>query len=93
MSLRNDQNPLSFIEKENLLDRLPEEIYNFIIFFSIGSLDLDTYNKKKNVNEEIISYTNEKEFYLNIIDSYKKTPELYMDLDDYIFANRIPKLE
>ena len=26
------------------------------------------------------------------LDNYEKTPELYMDLDDYIFANRIPKL-
>jgi hypothetical protein len=83
---------MSSLIQKNLLDKLPEEIHNLILFFSIGSHDLDTYNKKKSVNKEIALYMKEENFYLTILDNYEKTPELYMDLDDYIFANRIPKL-
>ncbi len=78
----------------NLLDKLPIELYNYITFMSIGSLSLDTYNKKKSINKQLLSYTNENnDFYLHLICDYEKTPELEMNWDDYCFAHRVPKLE
>ena len=78
----------------NLMEKLPSELENYILFLSSGSLSLEIYNKKKSINNEIIYYThNENNIYLNLIDNYEKTPELDMNFDDYYFAHRIPKLE
>lgn len=78
----------------NLLDKLPIELYNYIIFMSIGSLSLDIYYKKKSINNQILSYTNkDNDFYLYLTCDYEKTPELEMNWDDYCFAHRLPKLE
>jgi hypothetical protein len=38
------------------LDTLPEELYNYIVWLSCGPINLDIYNKKKNINEELAHY-------------------------------------
>ena len=78
--------------------KLPNDIINIINNFNYGPYDLITGKKKKDLNVEFLK----ADIWLNIIDSYKNTPELYFldqnneNIDnflyDYIFAKRIPKL-
>mgnify|MGYP003989332923 CR=1 FL=1 len=77
----------------SLIDTLPTEIYNYILFLSCGPIDFGFYCKKKTLNEQIkfVRYT-ENDFYLYISESYCKTPELEMNNDDYYFVKRIPRL-
>ena len=74
---------------DSLIDRLPTEIYNYILFLSCGPSDLDFYCKKKTLNEQILQqfYSH----YLVYTYSYYKTPELKMNYDDYYFVRRIPR--
>ena len=81
----------------SLIDKLPTEIYNYILWLSVGATDLEIYKKKKNLSEEIINNKNLREssegqhgFYLFSIKNYDKTPELIPMHSEYVFALRIP---
>ena len=78
----------------SLIDTLPIEIYNKILFLSVGAHSLYYNNLKNNMCKELHSYdkTIHNGFYLNLTANYEITPELDMDWNDYIFAKRIPKL-
>jgi hypothetical protein len=73
------------------MSNLPIEICYKIMYLSCGPYDLDIYNKKKKICNEIFSY-NKNDFYLNLTCDYQKTPELELEWNDYSFAKRIPKL-
>ena len=74
-------------------DKLPLELVNKIVWMSVGAWDLDYSNKKKKVTEQLKSCSSDSKFYLYFIDSYEKTPELEMDMDDYSHVKRIPRLD
>lgn len=83
----------------SLIDRLPDELYSYILWLSSGPFDLDTHNKQSNVNIEISFYRHKKNdgdftqcFYLYFIENYEKSPGLELNGDHYLYANRIPRL-
>tara|TARA_B100000795_G_scaffold262877_1_gene241286 strand:- start:2618 stop:2992 length:375 start_codon:yes stop_codon:yes gene_type:complete len=38
------------------LHALPDELFNYIVWLSSGPINLDIYNKKKDINEELAHY-------------------------------------
>lgn len=78
------------------MNTLPKEIENYILWLSAGAMDLDIYEKKKEINEEfkffiklekITLYVAENiGVYLNPLTCYDKTPELE-DIE-YNFGSR-----
>ena len=80
----------------SLIDKLPLEIYEYVLWLSCGPINLDICNKKKCIADEINHYNLTKNvqslgFYLTFIENYEKTPELEF-IPNYVYAQRIPKL-
>jgi hypothetical protein len=84
------------------LDKLPTELYNYIIWMSVGALDLDTYNKKKDTIIQLAHYKYVKNTGVQLditydrlclynITSYSKTPELEFQGEHYLYADRLPR--
>ena len=85
----------------NYLDTLPLELYDYIIWMSVGALDLNTYNKKRDTIIQLAYYkyvknigeqfnTSYEEMCLYHISSYDKTPELDTG-KHYLYARRFPR--
>ena len=80
------------------LDTLPLELYDYITWLSVGALDLDTYNKKKDTIIQLGYYKYVKnmgsgpydELRLYNISSYDKTPELDTR-KHYVYARRVQR--
>ena len=74
------------------MNTLPEEIENYILWLAVGAMDLDIYNKKKEINKELKFFRKlrktltEGGVYLKPLACYDKTPEL-SDIE-YKFGSR-----
>ena len=79
-----------------LLETLPIELYNHIVWLSSGAINLDIYNKKKSINEELIHYKKIRTeydttsiWYACNCDKYGKDGIYLNSIDDY---TRVPEL-
>ena len=79
-----------------IFSKLPLEIVDIIMSLYYGPLDIDIYQKKKELNTSIKS----TDIYLNLANDdsqYDKVPELFEHQGDiwydYIHVHRLPKLE
>ena len=79
-----------------LLDTLPIELCNYILWLSSGAINVDIYNKKKSINEELTHYKKVRTDYdrTNIwydynCDKYGKDGIYLNSIDDY---TRVPEL-
>jgi len=75
------------------METLPEEIENYILWLAAGPMDLDIYEKKKEISKEFELYRMWsgivlpiRGVYLNPLLCYNKTPELE-DIE-YKFGSR-----
>ena len=75
------------------MNTLPKEIESYILWLAVGAMDLDIYNKKKEINKEFKFFKElrkksnpEGGVYLYPLCCYDKTPELE-DIE-YKFGSR-----
>lgn len=83
----------NYVKLLKTMNKLPEEIENYILWLAVGAMDLDIYNKKKAINKEFKFFKElrkkckpEGGIYLCPLDCYDKTPELE-DIE-YKFGSR-----
>lgn len=73
------------------MNTLPKEIESYILWLAVGPMDLDIYEKKKEISKEFELYrlwsgVASSSVYLNPLTCYDKTPELE-DIE-YKFGSR-----